>query len=69
MKCFIKVIGFAFLFMAGSAPVIAVGFGLYDWVNDMEFKLAVWGAFKLWLIMLAVGLAVGFPCAIFGSSK
>ena len=66
MKLLILLIGFLFLLMAALATPIAIGLGLYDWVgNDMEFKFALWEAFKSWALMIIVGLVVGLPCYVY----
>ena len=63
MKTALLILGFIFLAMAGLATPIAVGLGLYDWVgNNMEFKYALWEAFKSWAIMIGLGLFIGLPC-------
>ena len=65
MKTLISVLACIFLAMAALATPIAIGLGLYDWVvNDMEFKYALWEGFKLWLIMIGMGLFVGAPCYV-----
>ena len=65
MKTVLMIIAIVFLLMAGLATPIAIGLGIYDWaISDMEFKLALWEGFKSWVIMIALGLGVGFPCYI-----
>tara|TARA_R110000751_G_C13668621_1_gene469999 strand:- start:458 stop:664 length:207 start_codon:yes stop_codon:yes gene_type:complete len=67
MKTLIFFIGVLFLIMAALATPIAIGLGLYDWVgNDVEFKFALWFGFKSWILMLSLGLIVGFPCFVCG---
>ena len=63
MKTLLAVICFIFLAMAVFATPMAIGFGLYDWcIGGMDFKHALWEAFKSWALMLGVGTLVGYPC-------
>ena len=67
MKTTLLVIGIIFMLMAVLATPIAIGLGLYDWVaGGLEFKYAVWEAFKSWALMLVVGMPVGYTCYFAG---
>ena len=40
-----------------SANVVGIGYGIYLWgVQEMALGLAAWTAFKIWIIMIVVGL-------------
>lgn len=61
MRSILLTISTLLLVEAILATPIAVIMGIYDWaVLDMEFKVALWGAIKLWIGLLCVGLGVGF---------
>ena len=57
MKLILFVISVVCIFVMATSVPVSVGFGLYDWaVVDVQFKVAAWDAFKLWLKMMCVGL-------------
>jgi uncharacterized BrkB/YihY/UPF0761 family membrane protein len=54
---------FVFMMIAGGtalslAFVLAVGYGIYEWANGLEFPKALWEAFKLWLITISVSAPI-----------
>ena len=63
MKTILLFAGYALIIIAALATPIAIGLGLYERVvNDMEFKFALLEGFKLWVIMIGLGLGFGIPC-------
>jgi len=54
-------IGMIFFIIAALATPSAIGYGLYIWVFDnVEFKVALWNGFVLWISMLVGGIVLGF---------
>jgi hypothetical protein len=49
--------------LAALSTPIAIGTGIYKWaLSDIEFKYALWEAFKMWLTMIGLGVFIGLPC-------
>ena len=62
MKTLISIIAVVFILMAALATPIAIGSGIYEWaVVNVEFKVALWEGFKMWIKMIVIGLVVGLP--------
>lgn len=68
VKNFMFFIGLALLFIAGLAIPLSVVYGLYQWsVEDLEFKIALWSAAKVWCLAM-IGIVPGIALFSIGSS-
>ena len=63
MKATLALVAIFFLVMASLSIPISVVYGVYAWaVIGVAFKLALWAAVKLWLVLFGLGIIVGMPC-------
>lgn len=42
------------------ATLSSIGYLIYEWAHDIQFKLALWDAFVLWLKLIFGGLGIVF---------
>ena len=67
MKILCMAVGILFIIIAALSVPTGFGYGLYSWVfNGLEFKLALWKGFTLWLSMFAC-IAIGYPLFVYST--
>ena len=61
MKNVYGILAIIFLWAAILATPTSIIYFVYDWASDdIAFKSALWGAVKLWMLMLFGGIPLGF---------